>query len=111
MSGERGDCEHGHGAEVAELASVIAADHGSALKSCVLVIIGEDGTTPTVLGRFNTTALSIAADAVLHACSQHRPDGCGMCDPAAKAAGVALDVLRDEFRRQQRAHRPPQSAS
>jgi hypothetical protein len=104
MSAERGDCEHGHAAEVAELASLIAADHGIGMKSCVLVIVGEDGTTPTVLGRFNTTALSIAADAVLAECAKHEPDGCAMCDPAAGAARVALDVLRNEFHRQQRVH-------
>lgn len=104
MSDERGDCKHGHASDVAVLAKQIGRDHGMDVISSVLVLIGPDGTPPTVIGRYNTTALAVAADAVLGECATHTPDGCIMCDPSARAAKVALDVLRTEFPRQQAVH-------
>lgn len=98
MSGERDDCEHKHGEEVFRLAKTIGAAHDMEVKSAILVLVGPEGTLPAVIGKYNTTALAVAADAVLIEGAKHEPDGCVMCDAAGQACDLAGHVLRDQFR-------------
>lgn len=97
MSERRGDCEHSHAEAVIDMAIQIAADHGFAAMSAVLVLVGPSGEKPIVIGQYNTAALFAAGDAILDECARHTPDGCTVCDPAAKSAELARDVMRAEF--------------
>lgn len=103
MSAARGDCEHGHGKAILELAKAIGEAHGvEGVFEAVLVVGGEKASK--VFGHFNTASLGNAAMAVLEECANHTPDGCNVCDPSARAAKLAAEVFISEFRRQQRAH-------
>src|SRR4051812_37341188 len=101
MSSNRDDCEHGHGRQVHQLAEEIGALHDIDVKSSILVCIDHDGV-PFVIGRYNTAALATAADAVLEQAAGHTPDGCTLCDTAAKACASAMEHLRTEFHERQR---------
>jgi hypothetical protein len=97
MSTNRSDCEHGHGGEVLQLAEDIGLAHGLEVESAVLVVLGPGGSTPFVIGKFNTTSLVVAADAVLAKGAEHEPDGCAMCDSAAIACDATAQFLRRTF--------------
>lgn len=96
MSEVRGDCDHGHAAEIMEMARLIGADHGWKATAGALVI-GIENKQPEVIGHFNTRMLWQMAAVLLDECAKHKPDGCAMCDASALAAKDALAHLVKRF--------------
>jgi hypothetical protein len=102
MSEMRGDCAHGHATEVLEMARLIGSDHDiRPVETAALIIVPEPESkeaAPVMIGVFNTTGLMQIAGAALKTCAEHKPDGCPVCDAAAKAAKDASLILRARFR-------------
>lgn len=109
MSGERGDCPHGHASAVMDIARTIGEAHGVKADSAALVIFDPKSGAPFVVGKFNTAALGSMADAMLSEVGRHDPDGCPTCDPMAIACHAAARFLREEFAKQQAAYRGRQN--